>query len=245
MSQTAYMYKTLLTITLLVLISLTSCINFGNRVEGNGKFKTETRSAKEATKIKVLGGIDVIVEAGKPSIRIEGDENLLQYIETDFEGSWLEIKTKEHYNIKSKNPIKVYITTPSITDVTLHGSGNVVCNDNFSSGKNMSFEITGSGDITCMVNAPKIDADIAGSGNLHIAGETRDVDIQIAGSGNFDGAELKAENVVVDIAGSGSADVFADVNLNAEVSGSGDIRYRGKAVVNKDIAGSGSVSKLD
>jgi hypothetical protein len=108
----------------------------------------------------------------------------------------------------------------------------------------MVLRITGSGDITCNINAPRIDAKLAGSGTLHIAGETRDVEVDIAGSGNYNGTDLKAENAAVKIAGSGDVSLFADARLEVKVMGSGSVKYRGNAIVNKKIMGSGSVLKI-
>ena len=54
-----------------------------------------------------------------------------------------------------------------------------------------------------------------------------------------------AENVDVDISGSGYAEVSASVKLDVSVSGSGDIKYKGNPALNQAISGSGSVQKID
>lgn len=225
-------------------IFFTSCNFNGETVEGNGNRRSEIRHVGNGTKINVVGGMDVFIDAGAPAIKIEGDENILQYIETRVDDGWLEIKTRNHINIHSSTPVKVYITTPEVTDLKVTGSGNLTCNSKFSSGSNMSFNITGSGNITADINAPAVDAGITGSGNMYIKGETRNVDIRVTGSGNYDSPELKAENANVKIMGSGDATLFADANLKASVAGSGDVRYGGNAAVDKKIAGSGSVIKI-
>ncbi|GEO08216.1 head GIN domain-containing protein [Segetibacter aerophilus] len=220
-----------------------SCINMGERVKGSGNIKSENRQVGEARKIKVMGDMDVYIEQGPTSLKIEGDDNILQYIETVMDDNWLEIKTRDNINISTNEPIKVYVTTPEITDLNVSGSGNIKSNSKFSTDNNTSFSISGSGDITANINAPKVETHISGSGNLHIAGETKDVEIHISGSGNYDGGDLKAENAEVSIAGSGDANLFVDNRLKASVAGSGNVKYKGNATVDSHIAGSGSVNR--
>ncbi len=225
-------------------MSFMSCGFNGETVEGNGNRKSETRHIGNVTKIDVLGGMDVFAERGAPSVRVEGDENVLRYIETRVNHDRLEIKTREHINIRSSTPVKVYVSTPEITGLKVTGSGNLICNNKFSSPNNMSLNITGSGNITANINAPEVNAGITGSGNMYIKGETRNLDVRVTGSGNYDSPYLKAENATVKISGSGNANLFADANLKASIAGSGDVKYSGNAAVDKNIAGSGSVIKV-
>lgn len=215
----------------------------GERIDGNGNVTSVNRQIDKAEKIKVEGSIDVIVEAGPSSIRVEADENLIPYIETMMDGNWLQIKTRDDVNLHSSNNIKVYVTTPVITNIHVTGSGNINCNGKFSTNENTSFKITGSGDITIELKAPKVEVEITGSGNMHIAGETRNIEVEVSGSGNYDGPELKAENAVAKVSGSGDIKLFADEHLKAHINGSGNINYRGNPTVDSHIAGSGTVVK--
>ena len=237
------MRKPIFYTVLFTVILFSSCINMGERVKGSGKIISETRHVDNAEKIKLLGDMDIYIDEGPNSVKVEGDDNVLQYVETVSDDNWLQIRTRDNINISTSEPIKVYITTPKITDLNVSGSGNIKCNQKFSVDDNTSFNVSGSGDILVAINAPKVKASISGSGNLHISGETKDVSIHISGSGNYDGPELKAENADVSIAGSGDATLFADERLKASIAGSGNIKYKGNAVVDSHIAGSGSVSK--
>ena len=213
----------------------------GKRVNGNGNLESENRDIRRATKIKVLGSMEVLLDSGATAVRVEADKNLLPYIITDIDDDWLVLKMKNGIRYHTNNPMRVYITTPAITNIKVAGSGNVSSGKKFWSKDPIHLDIAGSGDVNINVNTPKVDADIAGSGNLNIAGETRDVDVSVAGSGNFKGFDLKAENAKVKIAGSGDVMIFADVRLEARIAGSGNIKYKGSASVEKKIAGSGRV----
>ncbi|MBA4140276.1 MAG: DUF2807 domain-containing protein [Segetibacter sp.] len=235
-----------LSATICIVISFSCNINVGSRrINGNGKLASDLRNVSSATKIKLTGDMDVIVNTGNTGVKVETDENIIPYIKTVMNGDWLEIKTENNLSINTKNPVRVYITTPRITNLEVTGSGNVTTESKFDADNKIGFSITGSGDINFNVNAPRVDANITGSGTLHIAGETRDVNINLAGSGNYEGLELKAENAKVTIAGSGDADLFAEENLQVKIMGSGTVRYSGNARVDRKIMGSGSIVKAD
>ncbi len=221
-----------------------SCNISGERVNGSGHIETIDRHVETFDKIKVMGSIDVIIDLGETNVRVKGDDNILRYIITEQNDGWLEIKMQDKINIHTSNPMRVYVTTPDISALSVVGSGNIMMDKKYYSTNKMVLRITGSGDITCNINAPRIDAKLAGSGTLHIAGETRDVEVDIAGSGNYNGTDLKAENAAVKIAGSGDVSLFADARLEVKVMGSGSVKYRGNAIVNKKIMGSGSVLKI-
>ena len=227
-------------------ISFSSCINFGGRrVNGNGHITTDVRSAKVTDRIKVLGSMDVILNEGPSSIKVETDENIIPYIITDVKDGMLEIRTENDVNINTSNKVKVYVTTPSISDINIAGSGNVNSEARFNSNEKINFSISGSGDIDCAVNAPEVDASISGNGDIKLEGETKDVSVHIIGNGDYQSNSLKAENARVNITGSGDVSLFADATLHVEITGSGSVKYKGNATVDKKITGSGSVEKIE
>lgn len=216
----------------------------GKRVNGNGRVTTENRSVNSTNRIKVLGSMDVILDEGPSGVKVEADENIIPYILTDVHDGWLEIRTENHVNLNSHNGIKVYVSTPSVNSIKISGSGNVNGSEKLYTRDKVDFSVSGSGDITCNINAPEVNASISGSGNINLGGETKDVSVHITGGGDYDGRNLKAENARVNITGSGDVNLFADASLNVKVTGSGSVRYRGNPTVSQKIVGSGSVEKM-
>lgn len=239
--------KNIIFILFLAAFASVSC-NYvsGERVRGNGDVKSEERQVGNFNSVSSYGGYDVLLIQGSGyNVKVEAESNLLPYIETAVENGVLEIRTKEGYWIKSKKDMKVYITAPSFKKVSTSGSGNIISENKLNNTSAIAMEVAGSGDIKVDINAPEVTAELRGSGNIILNGETRSFNGSIRGSGDIKAANLKAETVGVDIAGSGNADVFASVKLNVEVKGSGDVRYQGGANVSSDIKGSGSVKKVD
>jgi hypothetical protein len=237
--------KRLLVATLL-LITVASCrMHFNKTIKGNGNLRSEERNASNLSRIKIRGGINVEVVPGSASLKVEADENLLKYIETRDEDGWIVIKTKDNVNLKSGNPIRVYLSTDKIRDINIAGSGFVKGSGKFTGADKLNIEVAGSGDVVLAVNTPKVNVDIRGSGSVTLAGETKDANIDIAGSGNYMAQDLLTENTDVAIKGSGDARVYADNNLEADLLGSGTVFYKGKARVHSNAAGSGRIKPME
>ena len=241
------MRKILILSLIFAISALASCRYMnGERVKGNGNEKTETRSVGNFSSISSYGEYDVYLTQGSNyNVQIEADENLLSYIETQVEGDVLEIRTKEGFWLQPRHKMKVHITAPSFAKVKTYGSGDIISENKLNNTSNIELEVSGSGNVKVDLNAPEVRAELSGSGNINLSGETKSFSGEIMGSGDIRAGELRAENVSIDIAGSGNADVYASVKLSVDVKGSGDVKYRGGAQVSSDIAGSGSVKKID
>jgi hypothetical protein len=238
--------KSLLHCTTLILLAFTLFSCNGRHIKGSGHVTKSSRKLGSYNQIEVKGSMDVYLTQGpEQEAVIEGDDNLIQYIELVEEGDKLIIRQKDHVSLSYRNEIKIRLTAPDVKSLGLSGSGNIKLINTLDNDDAVALATSGSGDIEGAVHAPEVSASITGSGNIEVSGETRDLEVNIAGSGNFAGKSLMAENANVNIAGSGDADVHASVKLEAKVVGSGDVNYGGNPEVSSKIMGSGGVSKRD
>lgn len=217
-----------------------------DKIEGNGKMKKEIRSVTNYTAIASSGSWDVMIGYGESnSIEVEGDENLLYYIETKVEDGKLTIKTTKNVNLRSKNRITVYVSLKKMTGVSLSGSGDIMGVGNFSNDGKTDFKISGSGSIKISfekVNTAEIV--ISGSGNIGLIGSASTVNVKISGSGNADCSALICEDATAHISGSGNVKVYTNRSIDASISGSGNVQFKGAASdIKKHISGSGRVIK--
>lgn len=239
------MKKIIASILLICFITYSCDVSMSKKIKGNGNVKTEQRNITSANKIKLAGNFDIeLVQSATVGLSIETDENLLSYIVTENKDGWLVISTKDNYNISTKNKLKITITTDLIEQINLAGNGNIIGKEKFSGGDKLKIAIAGNGDVNMNINAPKVEGEIVGNGNIILQGETKDATINIVGNGDYKGENLKAESAEVHITGSGSAKVFADVNLDIHIAGSGDVFYKGNPSITKSITGSGSIKQI-
>jgi len=225
---------------------LTSCRYVHNRhVSGNGTTSTETRAISGFTGVETHGSIDLVVTQGNFNVKVEADQNLLQYIETTVENGHLVVGFRHGVSIMDINTAKVYVSAPELNDFETHGSGNITGEGKISDKNKTAINVSGSGDIALHIDCPSVITETHGSGNINIDGESKNISTTVSGSGDVKLAGLKAETVKVSIHGSGNTEVFASESLDAEIFGSGDVHYRGEPKISSSIHGSGEVSKLD
>jgi hypothetical protein len=216
------------------------------KIEGNGKLKKETRPASGYTAVSSAGFWDVMIAYGESnSITIEGDENLLPYIETKVEDGKLSIHTKKSYNLRSKNKITVYVSLTRMTGISLSGSGDIIGQGRFRNDGETNFKISGSGSIDLSFDkVGTAEVGISGSGNIRLKGSANSVNAKISGSGNADCSELIADDATARVSGSGDVKLNANKSVDASISGSGNVSYKGAASdVKKHVAGSGRLVK--
>lgn len=231
---------------LIAFLGLVSCRFLGKRVRGNGVIKTEERPVSSFKNVEAAGNIQLLVIQGdlKP-VRLEGDENILPYIEVIQEGDHITIKTKDGVHLIPSGDLKVYVTSPTYKSIEVSGSSDIIGQTKITSPDDLSLEASGAGDIKMEVDAPKITAGISGSGSVNLKGQAKDFDVNLTGAGHAYCYDLMTENTTVDISGAGSAQLYASVKLTADISGAGNITYKGNASVSQQISGAGSVSKAD
>ncbi|NTW31504.1 MAG: DUF2807 domain-containing protein [Bacteroidetes bacterium] len=229
----------LFSLTLICFVYLTSCERL-HKIEGNEHITTDDRAVSHFTEIRSEGSFEVyIAYDSTQSVKVEAEENLLPYIETEVHGSVLIIKTRKHRYIDNNYPIRIYVKTPSVRGLELSGSGKVDC-DSMASAY-LDLHVSGSGKISAIVSCNKIKAHISGSGNINLSGTANETDFDINGSGDIHSYNLQQDTCFADISGSGDMFVYVNKLLDVNISGSGKVHYKGNPVVNMEISGSGSV----
>ncbi|HLZ88670.1 MAG TPA: head GIN domain-containing protein [Puia sp.] len=227
---------------------LASCQEFmGKRVHGNGNIRTEDRPVNDFKNVEVGGAAKVMVSQGDhSSVKLEGDENLLQYMEVTQEGDKIYIREKRGFHLLPTHDLRVYVTAPVFNSIDASGACDILGQTKISNPENLEMHVSGAGDIKMEIDAPRVRAEVTGSGSIYLKGQTKDVDLDLTGAGHAHCYELLSENTKVDISGAGSAEVYASVKLDAQVSGAGDVNYKGNATtVNQHVSGAGSVHKAD
>lgn len=193
------------------------------RVRGSGDMETEMRDLEGFNEIITRTYLDIDVTVGREfSVKIEADDNLLEYIETDVRRHTLHIDVRDGYSIKSRKHIKVVISMPELEAVDISGSSDMV--------------ISG-------VRGEQLDIGISGSGDITLEGEIKDIDISINGSGDIDARDLQCDEAYIRISGSGDIDIAVKSYLDVRVAGSGDVNYWGSPKISKRISGSGDISQ--
>ncbi|MEP6724196.1 MAG: head GIN domain-containing protein [Bacteroidota bacterium] len=229
---------------MVVIISSCHYVN-GRHISGNGTLGTEQRNVTGFTGAETHGSIDIIASQGSYNIKVETDQNLLQYVETNVENGRLIVRFRQGISLTNFKGAKVYITAPELNAFETHGSGNINGQGKISDKNKIDVTISGSGDIQLELDCPEVKTETHGSGNITLSGQTKNLSCKTNGSGDVKVANLKAESVKLSIHGSGDNEVFASEALEVGISGSGDVHYRGEPKITTTVHGSGSVTKMN
>jgi hypothetical protein len=216
-----------------------------NAVRGSGNVVEEERSVSGTSGIHLAGLGTVTIELGdQEALRIEAEDNLLEYFETEVRGGTLWIEQQENKNLRPKEPVNFFVTAKTLDSLALSGSGEIIVPP--VSAERFSLDLSGSGEIDINdLDADSLEVTISGSGDVNIAaGAVESQDVDISGSGEYDARDMESASADVRVSGSGKATVRASNHLQVDVSGSGDVRYAGNPTVDSDVSGSGDVERI-
>lgn len=219
----------------------------GKVIKGNGIYKSETRDIAAFTNLVSGGPINVEIAYGTSSeLKIEGDENILPYIETYVKEGTLKIKVKDGNYVNPKVKLNIKISMTFINSISQSGSGSITGNGDFENNSTTKFNISGSGRIDLRFGRFNgADISMSGSGTIELKGTINgDLNTHQSGSGHIDCASAPCDNAIASINGSGSIKINAAKSLDARISGSGDIYYAGTPQINTHVSGSGRVHKI-
>ncbi|MGV9004011.1 head GIN domain-containing protein [Flavobacterium sp.] len=233
-------------ILLLTLFCFTVCnAQKVKKITGSGTIKTITRTTTEYDKIKVASSFSVKLVAGiEGNIKIEGDENIIQYITTEVKNNELIVGFEKGFYIKYDYPSTVEITIPfkKINALSFSGSGSLTTSDLIVT-DNLDIESAGSGSVTFETSATSVKITRGGSGSIIAKGKATNLTVASTGSGNVNASQLTSANVTANQTGSGNIKVNCSNNLTVTSSGSGSVNYKGSPKkVEKNSSGSGSIS---
>lgn len=194
-------------------------VNFGEK--GSGNIASEKRNVSEFKAVDVGGAFVVEITAQKDySLEVEADDNLLQFIKTEFDGETLRIETER--KISSSNPVKIRISAPDIENLQLSGASKV-------SIINLDNE--------------SLNVDSSGASKINCEGKTNNLTVNLSGASKFEGENLAAENVSVDASGASKATVSVNNDLKADLSGASKVVYYGNpANIEKKTSGASCVT---
>ena len=192
--------------------------NYG--IDGSGVSKSIQPEVETFDKISLEGIGTINIYSGDTSgITITTDDNLLEYIETTVEDGRLTISQSEALN--PKTALVFDITIAELTDVDVAGSATVNFHD---------------------IETPSLDISVAGACRIAGSGTIESLSIDLAGACRANLRELKASRTKVDLAGTGSATVYASESIDASVAGFGSITcYGNPRDIQKDASG---ISKI-
>ncbi|HVF95839.1 MAG TPA: head GIN domain-containing protein [Flavisolibacter sp.] len=230
---------------ILTLAILSSC-NFlgGKKVSGNGTIVSRDISAGSFENIEASGAITVYLrQNATSSVKIETDENLMEFVEVVVDGNTLRIRPKKGYNLDPSKEVIVYAWAPGFREVGISGASKLLSQGTLT-GNNLQLDASGASEIQLDVDLPKIDANLSGASTLRLKGRAEDFSTEASGASKILCMDLSAEKATLDLSGASNAKITANKELVIDASGASDVEYRGNADVDQKSSGASSVKKV-
>ena len=233
--------------SLIILLFASGCREMaGRRVRGSGHVIAENRTVSDFNNVNISGALDVYVKQDSvASVKVEADDNILEYIQVHSDGSTLEIYTENNIRLKPTNKIKVYISNPQYKEIQVSGASSIRCENEITSADAIDIGLSGASDGRLELNAPKISVHLTGASNTSIKGKTKDFEGSASGASEIRGFDLLSENANVDASGASHIEIFASVRINGQSSGASSVNYKGNAQSSVEKSGASSVNKKD
>ncbi|HZF94798.1 MAG TPA: head GIN domain-containing protein [Allosphingosinicella sp.] len=195
--------------------------------------------------VSLTGPSDVnVTVGGAPSVRAEGDAEMIERLEIAVVNGDLRIGFKDGSSGRSmfgrERGVTVHVTVPSLAAVNLTGSGDI--NVDRVEGEHFAGNISGSGDIN--VGAMRIGEaafNLAGSGDIQAAGTAQRAAVSLAGSGDIQLGQLETRTLTVSLMGSGDIHARATETAQVALMGPGDVTVSGPARCQINQRGPGNV----
>jgi len=242
--------EALIIFLVLSLVTMACSISFNvpgaRRVQGSGNVIMVERQVSEFHAGTLAGIGELYIELGdQENLRIQAEDNLLEYIETEVQDGSLNIGLRSGYNLDPKEPINYFLTVKSLDSISVSGLGNA--NAPALQAQDFKVAISGSGSVELQgLQADNLEVHISGLGSLAIGeGKVAAQRIDISGSGTYKAQELQSASAAVQISGLGNAVVWVEQQLSVKISGSGVVEYAGDPrTIESDISGAGKLEQI-
>ena len=178
----------LATLVLATLVLSACDIGYGRTIRGSGRVAEEDRSVGGVTRVNLATIGDLTIEMGdRESLRIEAEDNLMEYFETEVRGGTLRIETRQGVNLRTTRAVNYYLTVTSLDSIEISSSGDIVAPD---------------------VEAERFSVAISSSGDLDVGDlEADTVTVDISSSGDVSMGDLEADRLEVRISSAGNLNV--------------------------------------
>jgi hypothetical protein len=213
----------------------------GTVIHGSGTLKTETRPVSHIAAVSIsCPGILTITQTGKEALIVTADDNILPLINTDMEGTTLDIHLQTNTSIQPSHPIEFTLSVKDLSAITMTGATTVAVTKLNTTA--LTVTSSGAGTLTSPDLAlTSLTANLTGAGGVQLTGQAQQQTVTITGAGTYHSEHFATQTTSIKLTGAGQAFVRASATLNVTITGAGDVTYYGSPAVTQSITGTGKV----
>jgi hypothetical protein len=255
-----------ITLSVLAALVVSACSVLAMQaVRGSGNAVEQDREVSGISAVNLATIGDLAIEVGDAeSLRIEAQENILPFLETEVRNGVLTIGSANNVRLLPTRSIRYYLTVTDLDSISISSVGDIAAPDLET--ERLSIRISSTGDLEMgdlvantltvgisstgdvrmgELNADTLEVNIESTGSLDIAGgAVRSQEVTISSTGEYRARDVASDEATVRLSSSGSATIWVQNTLRATLSSSGDLRYRGSPTVDATTTSSGDVEPI-
>ncbi|MFD2033884.1 head GIN domain-containing protein [Belliella marina] len=237
------MKKSIAIIPLILMFIWTSC---DLRIsEYKGEVAEINKDISEFSQLYLKGTFELVLLQGEEvSLRLEGNEDLIDKVKVDQIGKELRITLESKEKRKFlKNEVKIFLTVTNLESLDFQGVGQIQSEGQLAFDK-LEINGEGVGNVEMDLEVGEISSRLNFVGILNLKGVADKLYLSNEGIGNIDASELIVQDAEIVSNGIGSVSVHCIGELSLEINGIGSISYTGDPkVVHENINGLGNISR--
>lgn len=200
----------------------------GEKVRGNGDITTESRNVNgNFTGIDVCCAIKVeLTQASSNSIRVEADENILEYVITEIEGDDLHIHFRKGINVRTTKAVKVYVNLAELDEIEASGAAQVMTMGTFN-GDELEIDCNSASVVKIDFQGNEVSVDVNSAAIVELEGRSQRIELEASSAGRIDAKEHTASEAEAKANSAAVISIGVTDKLNADANSAASIRYRG------------------
>ncbi len=242
-------------IIFIIAIALTVSCNYkvtvqknNKEIKGSGNIVSKTIEVGSISEIENIGVLNIfLTEGAKQEIRIETDDNIMQYVKYEVKNNKLTFSIKNDIENLNISPTKsnIYITSNQISLISNVGVGEINI-EKYNIVNNLQIINSGVGSINSNnITGNNLVINNSGVGSINLKGTLDSLTLNHSGVGSINTEELATNTLSLHNSGVGNASLYAIKEISIESSGIGTIEFKGNPVVKTlDISGAGKIKNV-
>jgi phage shock protein PspC (stress-responsive transcriptional regulator) len=221
--------------------------SFSDDIYGNGEISDRVELLSSVDELEVHGNLNINLQvepsgAGRDSLVINGESNLLDKITVRQVAGKLILENEDHYNLHPTVPVLVRLQTSGLKDIEVHGAGHVDLANDLPADK-FHIDVSGAGKLNLYdVHINQLNVEVSGAGEVHLSGTARKVNLDANGAAKVYAEELVSDTVYADVSGAGIIKCYPVDYLKGDASGAAYIVYKVEPKVkHSSVSGAGKI----
>jgi len=214
-------------------------------VQGNDDPATRTLNLAAFKRVAVRDDVEVVLVQGDFAVTLEGESNLLEYLQVEQQGDEITVSRKKGFRLKSNRPLQVLVALPALEAIRMQGAAKLRTKGTLQ-GETFRLEMSGAPSADLALDYARYDCELEGAPQAVLTGRGGNLNLDMDGAGSFQAEDLESREVYVEGDGAVSIRVHATERLEARLNGACNLRYRGNPEqVQSALSGACTMDKMD